>query len=270
MRALLSDIAAIVTQGRLDNLHKGIELPGKPVKIVEPETKPLMEQEKLNALIASKKPEKQSQIRKPFRGRQQFGIQNVGLQHRREGVLDPVSEKGTNYESFGRKQLEIFDEEAAPPTTAGGTAAVETPPTFPQPPHINQSSSPDIDMGENTWDTNLGIFGRSPGPRRDEGSLRSKHSQSLFQACETRLQDQAREIEYETVFFIQGPGPKKGNFKDIEGGPYDPKKFSELHWESPRYVNYTVSWPPYATTSARTEEQLSIANEIMGINCHIE
>ncbi|OMJ30032.1 hypothetical protein AYI69_g436 [Smittium culicis] len=30
MRVLLSDIAATVTQGRLDNLHKGMELPGKP------------------------------------------------------------------------------------------------------------------------------------------------------------------------------------------------------------------------------------------------
>ncbi|OMJ29670.1 hypothetical protein AYI69_g816 [Smittium culicis] len=89
-------------------------------------------------------------------------------------------------------------------------------------------------MGENTLDTNLGIFGLSPDPRRDEGSLRNKHSQNLLKACEARLQDQAREIEYETMSvdktpenahqfseydaqssFIQGPGSKKGSFKAI-------------------------------------------------------
>ncbi|OMJ08547.1 hypothetical protein AYI70_g11472 [Smittium culicis] len=55
MRALLSDVAATVTQARLDNLNKGLELPGKPTQLVEPDTKPLMDQEALDALI-SKKP----------------------------------------------------------------------------------------------------------------------------------------------------------------------------------------------------------------------
>ncbi|OMJ13724.1 hypothetical protein AYI69_g8871, partial [Smittium culicis] len=35
MRVLLADIAATVTQGRLDNLHKGLDLPGKPQQLVE-------------------------------------------------------------------------------------------------------------------------------------------------------------------------------------------------------------------------------------------
>ncbi|OMJ26867.1 hypothetical protein AYI69_g3720 [Smittium culicis] len=42
----------------------------------KPETKSLMVQEKLETLIASKKPEKRSRDRKPFRGRQQYGTQN--------------------------------------------------------------------------------------------------------------------------------------------------------------------------------------------------
>ncbi|PVU86357.1 hypothetical protein BB561_006726 [Smittium simulii] len=33
MRVLLSDIAATVTQGRLDNLHRGMDLPGKPQQL---------------------------------------------------------------------------------------------------------------------------------------------------------------------------------------------------------------------------------------------
>ncbi|OMJ19676.1 hypothetical protein AYI69_g6528 [Smittium culicis] len=76
MRAILADIVYTVTQGRLDNLHKGMDLPGKPQKLVDSDTKPLMDQEKLEALIVSKKPEKRARIRKPFRGRQQLGTQN--------------------------------------------------------------------------------------------------------------------------------------------------------------------------------------------------
>ncbi|PVU91960.1 hypothetical protein BB561_004095 [Smittium simulii] len=76
MRFLLSDIAAIVTQGRLDNLHRGMYLPGKPQQLVESEVKYLMDQYKLDALIAQKAPAKRARIRKPFRGRQQFGTQN--------------------------------------------------------------------------------------------------------------------------------------------------------------------------------------------------
>ncbi|OMJ18514.1 hypothetical protein AYI69_g6982 [Smittium culicis] len=71
MRALLADIASTETQGRLDNLHKGMDLPGKPQQLVDSDTKPLMDQENLDALIASKKPEKRARIRMPIRGRQQ-------------------------------------------------------------------------------------------------------------------------------------------------------------------------------------------------------
>ncbi|PVU92190.1 hypothetical protein BB561_003968 [Smittium simulii] len=43
VRVLLSDIAATVTQGRLDNLHRGMNLPGNPQKLLESEFKPLMD-----------------------------------------------------------------------------------------------------------------------------------------------------------------------------------------------------------------------------------
>ncbi|PVU86838.1 hypothetical protein BB561_006530 [Smittium simulii] len=72
MRVLLSDIAATVTQGQLGNLHRGMDLPGKPQQLVESEIKPLMNQDKLDELIAQKAPAKKARIRKPFCGRQQF------------------------------------------------------------------------------------------------------------------------------------------------------------------------------------------------------
>ncbi|OMJ24390.1 hypothetical protein AYI70_g1617 [Smittium culicis] len=58
MRFFLSDNAATVIQGHLDNLYKGMELPGKSFQLVEPGNKPLMDQDKLEVLIFSKKPEK--------------------------------------------------------------------------------------------------------------------------------------------------------------------------------------------------------------------
>ncbi|OMJ18003.1 hypothetical protein AYI70_g5622 [Smittium culicis] len=406
------DFFHTVTQGRLDNLHKGMRLSGKL--------------EKLGAHIVSKKPEKRSRIRKPFLGRQQFGTQNgtsskpaqaqtaeavtptatannhsqhrphgrvpgrgpprnvsvsmgqidgqqVGSHYRREGVPDPVPEKGKNFEGLPRKPLrralmtgppqkknercrscrpdvgsripafeernrtcqdtgsrilqqlvrhtkedlgtQISPRPAETEPACGGKEFQDgilfldlptNPPkglhdvsgyrgcgapiwTFAQLPHIHQGSSPDIEMCENTWDRNLGIFRRSHDLRRDEGSLRSKNFQNLFQDCETRLQDQARGIKYETMsvdnsprnghqfseydaqsFFIQGPGPKKGSLKAIECGSNDPNKFRELHWESPSNVNCTVIWPPYAKTSSRTEEKLFIENKIMDIDCHID
>ncbi|OMJ11130.1 hypothetical protein AYI70_g9907, partial [Smittium culicis] len=70
MRALLAEIASTVTQARLDNLHKGLDIPGKPTQLVEPENKPLMDQEALDALIA-KKPATKRQRVQPFRKRQQ-------------------------------------------------------------------------------------------------------------------------------------------------------------------------------------------------------
>ncbi|OMJ24706.1 hypothetical protein AYI70_g1395, partial [Smittium culicis] len=70
MRALLAEIAAIVTQARLDNLHKGLDLLGKPTQLVESENKPLIDQEALDALIA-KKPAAKRQRSQPFRKRRQ-------------------------------------------------------------------------------------------------------------------------------------------------------------------------------------------------------
>ncbi|OMJ10797.1 hypothetical protein AYI70_g10103 [Smittium culicis] len=76
MRVLLADVAATVTEGRYDNLHKVMELSGKPQRLIEPEKKPLMDQEKLEALISSKNPEKRSRVRNPFCGRKQYSTQN--------------------------------------------------------------------------------------------------------------------------------------------------------------------------------------------------
>ncbi|OMJ13397.1 hypothetical protein AYI70_g8526 [Smittium culicis] len=48
--ALLSDVAATVTQDWFYKLHNELRIPGKPIQLVEPDTKPLMDQESLNDL----------------------------------------------------------------------------------------------------------------------------------------------------------------------------------------------------------------------------
>ncbi|OLY84134.1 hypothetical protein AYI68_g1715 [Smittium mucronatum] len=54
MRALLSDIAATINQARLNNLHKGMDLPGKPIQLVPSYSRSLMNQEDLDTLIFKK------------------------------------------------------------------------------------------------------------------------------------------------------------------------------------------------------------------------
>ncbi|PVU89438.1 hypothetical protein BB561_005353 [Smittium simulii] len=74
MRALLLDIAATVTQTRLDNIHREMGLPGKPQQLIPLDTKPLMDQEMLDALVASKKPAPRRQRVQPFCKRQQNSV----------------------------------------------------------------------------------------------------------------------------------------------------------------------------------------------------
>ncbi|OLY85258.1 hypothetical protein AYI68_g557 [Smittium mucronatum] len=53
MRVMLSDIAKTVTQSRIENLHRGMELPGRAKQIFETETKPHIDQDTFDALLAS-------------------------------------------------------------------------------------------------------------------------------------------------------------------------------------------------------------------------
>ncbi|PVV01732.1 hypothetical protein BB560_003841, partial [Smittium megazygosporum] len=44
MRILLSEAATMLTQARIDNLHYGLKLPGKPIQIMENNNEPLLNQ----------------------------------------------------------------------------------------------------------------------------------------------------------------------------------------------------------------------------------
>ncbi|OLY81377.1 hypothetical protein AYI68_g4516 [Smittium mucronatum] len=74
IRVLISDIATQITQNRIENLHKGIELPGKVQKIFEIDTKPLIDQETFDALLAIRKTGIRKRRFQPFRKFQQATV----------------------------------------------------------------------------------------------------------------------------------------------------------------------------------------------------
>ncbi|PVU94519.1 hypothetical protein BB561_002501 [Smittium simulii] len=74
MRVLISDLASSITQSRVDNLYKTIELPGRAPQLLESANSPLANQKKLDTLLASKKTGKKTRrmgYKKPFQQRQQ-------------------------------------------------------------------------------------------------------------------------------------------------------------------------------------------------------
>ncbi|OMJ22499.1 hypothetical protein AYI70_g2841 [Smittium culicis] len=66
MRSILSDIAVMMTQAIIDNLHKGLEILSKPTQLVESGTKPLTDQQAFDALI-TKNPATKRQLIHTFR-----------------------------------------------------------------------------------------------------------------------------------------------------------------------------------------------------------
>ncbi|PVU89322.1 hypothetical protein BB561_005420 [Smittium simulii] len=68
MREMLSDVASSITQSKINNLHKSIEIPGRAAQLVGSTVKPLVEKKLLDALLAAKKPPTRSRKTKgdPF------------------------------------------------------------------------------------------------------------------------------------------------------------------------------------------------------------
>ncbi|PVU89719.1 hypothetical protein BB561_005190 [Smittium simulii] len=66
MRSLLSEIAATITQARVDNLYKEMSLSGKQRGLIALDTKPLIGQKILDILVASKKPLPKRHRAQPF------------------------------------------------------------------------------------------------------------------------------------------------------------------------------------------------------------
>ncbi|OLY80152.1 hypothetical protein AYI68_g5752 [Smittium mucronatum] len=69
MRILISDLESSIIQSRVDTLYKSMELPGKAPQLLESANKPSVDQEKLDALLFSKKTERKPRkmgYKKPF------------------------------------------------------------------------------------------------------------------------------------------------------------------------------------------------------------
>ncbi|OMJ08662.1 hypothetical protein AYI70_g11402, partial [Smittium culicis] len=73
IRRLITDLASSISQTRVENIHKSLEFPGKAPQMVEPTVKMIYEEEKFEALLATKKTvvKPKSSRTRPFRQRQQ-------------------------------------------------------------------------------------------------------------------------------------------------------------------------------------------------------
>ncbi|PVU92303.1 hypothetical protein BB561_003915 [Smittium simulii] len=75
MRKLISDLASTITQTRINNMYKTMELPGRAPQLIESAIKPLIENEQLNTLLAAKNSERKSRStrgKRPFQQLQQY------------------------------------------------------------------------------------------------------------------------------------------------------------------------------------------------------
>ncbi|OMJ18714.1 hypothetical protein AYI70_g5195 [Smittium culicis] len=236
MRVLLADAAATVTQGSYENLHKVMELSGKPQRLIEPETKPLMDQEKLEALIPSKNPEKRSRVRKPFRGRKQYSTQNstgskISQVQTTEAATTPATVNNPSTQgptrdvqfsmklNYGQQMVPQNRRERVPNSLQRiGTAKQVFRDLSPllleweripvqsasvriitESSHIYKDSSLDTDMGENTRIPIICISRRSIDLGRIEGEMRIEYSQGSIQTNGTWLQNKDKKIENEAI-----------------------------------------------------------------------
>ncbi|OLY79810.1 hypothetical protein AYI68_g6110 [Smittium mucronatum] len=113
MRVLLSEIATSETHNRLDNLHKGMELPGRVKQILETDTKLLMDQDALDSLLSNKKTETRKRRFQPFpastsapnnrpqKSQQNFCGRGRGRGSYERGIQDPIQEPIPNEAKIG-------------------------------------------------------------------------------------------------------------------------------------------------------------------------
>ncbi|OMJ07209.1 hypothetical protein AYI70_g12344 [Smittium culicis] len=106
MKALLSDLAATVTQARLDYLHKGLDLPGKPTQLIESQIKMLMDQDIFDTLIAKKKAAKRHRFYYVQIGVFQTEGQQMGSEHSYNVIQKPFQEPNLRITSSGGGEKE--------------------------------------------------------------------------------------------------------------------------------------------------------------------
>ncbi|OMJ26866.1 hypothetical protein AYI69_g3719 [Smittium culicis] len=99
MSILLAEAGTMITQARLENLHKGLNLPGRAVQVNPTCNEPLLDQSKLSELIASKKATKTSRIR-PFRMRQKLGSAQPATAYSSQVKTAPIHQTENSNSSF--------------------------------------------------------------------------------------------------------------------------------------------------------------------------
>ncbi|OMJ08239.1 hypothetical protein AYI70_g11672 [Smittium culicis] len=112
-RFLLADIAATVTQAKLDNLHKVLDHPRKTTQLIESDNKPLMDQEALEVLISKPVPIQATEspiaiqvfvgrVAAAGGGLNRDPKQPCSTEHSREGIQNPLQEP-----PLSRSEIEV-------------------------------------------------------------------------------------------------------------------------------------------------------------------
>ncbi|OMJ29283.1 hypothetical protein AYI69_g1221 [Smittium culicis] len=110
-----SDDPEVINSGKIGQVPFGLELPGKPTQLVEPDTKPLIYHQVLNTLIAKKTAAKRQRVQH-FRKRQQSSIVRIRtakLLRRRSPVLQLLLKQVQTTKNSTASQIFAGEVEAA-------------------------------------------------------------------------------------------------------------------------------------------------------------
>ncbi|OMJ08613.1 hypothetical protein AYI70_g11438 [Smittium culicis] len=152
--ALLSDVAATVTQDWLYKLHNGLRIPVKPIQLVEPDTKPLMDQESLNDLN-SRITVAKSQLFSPFARSSRAQTTRIRSAETLLWLRAPMLQKL-------RKPLQITRPRSTPVSKGAQTAPFETGCTFrgafgPTPSESLSNTNADVTIASIQEEVNPGL-----------------------------------------------------------------------------------------------------------------
>ncbi|PVU94844.1 hypothetical protein BB561_002226 [Smittium simulii] len=278
MRALLADIAATVTQARIDNLHRVLDLPGKPTELIKTKIKPLIVQKALDALLA-KKPTVNIQRARPFCRRQQYTISTDTYSS--NTATAPSSSAATTEAGFNNRTSDrqanfcgrgLVQTNRKPMGLEHSIKGIHN---FLQEPPLSRIDS------DNTNSEVGGTCCKPKGLTAKKAETRSKQNFNRGpQAC-IRLEESEQicsrsELQNgNTVFNMpndttQGlhDRPTQRSEQEIERWSNDIEMLGKLYWKRSSNVNSFSSGTLHALTPIRVEEQQPKQIKLLDINCY--
>ncbi|PVU87435.1 hypothetical protein BB561_006330 [Smittium simulii] len=272
MRLLLSEACTLLTQARLDNLHSGLNLPGRPPQLNSSYDNPLMEPTALSELFAAKKTVKSSN-RKLFCGRQQ----QAALQATPQTVTTSATAPTTNQALITDGSSQQFSNSTGEFRSGrGGSRKRE-----------RRRGCRHNTVGSTSRDQNGRIPGRPPDNRINKRGVFNVNIFCVKKALPTRIQNQRVKVTtstnaiysalrydnknqvYDTTSTCkQGPGsPKNSNYNNNSRLGYN-QGHCVICRESSSYDGGNTSGAPKTLQTYGAENQFLERQSYMNIDCH--